>query len=174
MLGNNRKGQKAMFELGQTVVYGAEGVCIIDRVEEMKVNRVRTKYYVLKPVCREGATVFVPMDNELLCGRMRPILSRDEIEALLTQDETLDWPEDHNERRQRFQSILSAGDCTQILRMLRALYQHRRRLAERGKHLRSSDDQALREAEKLLSDEFAWVLQLSRQEALHNIRSCAE
>lgn len=165
-----------MFELGQTVLYGTEGVCVIDRIEVMKVNRVRMKYYVLKPVHRDSATVFVPMDNEALLGRMRPILTREEIDAFLehVQDETLVWIEDHNERRQVFQSILNTGDCAQILRMLRALYLRRQQLAERGKHLRSSDDQLMRDAEKLLHDELSWVLQIPRQEVSAYIRSRVE
>lgn len=165
-----------MFELGQTVLYGTEGVCIIDRIEQMKVNRVRTKYYVLKPVHRDGATVFVPMDNELLLAKMRPILSREEIDTILTHvhDDEVAWIEDHNERKQVFQSILGTGNCTQILRMLRTLYLRRQQLIERGKHLRSSDDQILRDAEKLLDDEFAWVLQIPRQQVSAYVRSHVE
>ncbi len=165
-----------MFELGQTVMYGTEGVCVVERIEVMKVNRVRMKYYVLKPVYRDNATVFVPMDNELLISRMRPILTREEIDSILEHlhDETFAWIEDHNERRQTFQGILNAGNCVQVLRMICALYLRRQELTARGKHLRSSDEQMLREAEKLLNDEFAWVLQLTRQEVPAYIRSRVE
>lgn len=171
-IGNIRKGAKTMFQLGQTVLYGTEGVCVIDHIEEMKVNRVKMKYYVLKPIYNGGATIFVPMDNVDLLGKMRRILSREEIHAILDnlQDDELAWVEDHNERRQVFQSILSAGDRAQIVRLIRVLYLRRQQLRECGKHLRSADEQILREAEKLLNDEFALVLNISRQEVPDYIR----
>lgn len=165
-----------MYQIGETVLYGTEGVCRIDEIQEMKCCGTKAAYYVLKPVYRAGATIYVPLDNERLVGRMRRVLSRAEIDELLrcvTQEE-LPWIEDANERRQEYGRILTEGDRCEVVRLIRLLYLRRQTLVSAGKHLRSSDDQLLREAEKLLNDEFALVLNIPQREVPEYIRTHIE
>ena len=51
-----------------------------------------------------SATVYVPLDNERLIARMRPVLSQQELEALLVgaDDAPLAWIDDPTERKDRF------------------------------------------------------------------------
>lgn len=165
-----------MFEIGDRVTYGTEGVCRVEGVERLRIGGRYGQYYVLSPLYREGATVYVPMDNENLTARIKKLLSAEEIDELLReacQDELL-WIEDANERKAAFGKILLAGDRRELVRMIRALYLRRRSLTARGKHLRAADDQALRDAEKLLNGEFAFVLGLPPAEIPAYIRSRIE
>lgn len=165
-----------MFQIGETVLYGTEGVCRIAEIQEMKFGGERARYYVLKPIYRDGATIYVPMNNERLLARMRRVLSAQEIDALLrsvTQEE-LAWIDDANERRQEYGKILTAGDRREVVRLIRLLYLRRQMLVSSGKHLRSSDDQLLRDAEKLLNDEFALVLNIPQREVPEYIRTHIE
>ena len=162
-----------MFQIGELVIYGTEGVCRITAVETMKVGTTRREYYVLKPVLRGSSTVYVPKDNEALRPKMRRLLSVSEIEELIrsvTQEETV-WIEDNSERKAEYQKILAEGERTGLMRMIRALYERRRFLRGSGKQLRSGDDQLLRDAERLLNDEFAAVLEISPHEVPDYIRS---
>lgn len=161
-----------MFQIGETVLYGTEGVCRITEVMQMKCGGTRAEYYVLKPIYRGGATIYVPLGNERLLERMRRVLSAQEIDELLqsvTQEE-LAWIDDANERRQEYAKILTAGDRRDIVRLIRALYLRRQALVSVGKHLRTSDEQLLRDAEKLLNDEFALVLNIPQHEVPEYIR----
>ena len=72
-----------MFQRGETVLYGSEGVCRIAEIQEMKIGRTKAEYYVLKPVYRESATIYVPVDNPTLVARMKHVLSQQEIDRLL-------------------------------------------------------------------------------------------
>ena len=165
-----------MFHCGETVLYGTEGVCRIAEIREMKVGRTRENYYVLKPVYRESATIYVPVDNEKLVARMRRLLSAQEIDSLLgaVALEDVPWVDDPNERRTVYGEILASGDRCRIVRMIRTLYLRRQQLRTAGRQLRSGDDQLLREAEKLLPDEFALVLAIPQQEVPAYIRSRIE
>ncbi len=165
-----------MSRLGETVLYGTEGVCKVAEICKMKVGSKREDYYVLKPIHREGATVFVPVANEALLAKMRPILSKEEIDTLIDSvngEETV-WIEDHTERKAEFQRILTGGDRRELLGMIRSLYLHRQELIEAGKRLRTNDDQMLRDAEKLLNDEFALVLNIPQNQVAEYIRSRVE
>ena len=165
-----------MFEVGQTVLYGTEGVCRITEIQEMKVGKKKSEYYVLKPVYRDGATIYVPMDNATLLNRMRQVLSAEEIDALIRQvtREEIAWIEDPNERKLEFSRILTSGDRCNVVRMIRTLYLRRQQLRSAGKHLRTGDDQLLRDAEKLLNHEFALVLNIPQQEVPEYIRQRIE
>ena len=89
-----------MFQRGETVLYGTEGVCRIAEIQEMKIGRTKAEYYVLKPVYRESATIYVPVDNPTLVARMKHVLSQQEIDRLLETvlEGEVPWVEDVNER----------------------------------------------------------------------------
>lgn len=165
-----------MFEIGEKVVYGTEGVCTVAEVREMKVSRTKAQYYVLRPIYREGATIFVPVNNPTLTGKMRRLLSVEEINALLSQirQQEISWIDDANERKEEFRRILTAGDRRELLGMIRSLYLRRQLLQSTGKRLRTNDDQVLRDAERLLNDEFALVLGITPREVPEYIRAGIE
>ena len=52
-----------MLEPGQTVLYGTEGICTIEAIETLRIGGKRSKYYVLRPVYRTRATIYVPTDR---------------------------------------------------------------------------------------------------------------
>lgn len=162
-----------MYQVGETVLYGTEGVCTIAEVREMKVGREKASYYVLQPVHREGATIFVPLQNETLQAKMRRLLSVEDINQLLDyiSHEDVEWIDDAAERKTEFHRILTAGDRKELLGMIRTLYLRREMLQSAGKRLRTNDDQMLRDAEKLLNDEFALVLNIKPRDVPEYIRS---
>lgn len=169
---NRIKGGIGVFQVGELVVYGMNGVCRIAGTEKMKVGGAKAEYYILKPVYRESATVYVPKENEQLLAKMRRVLSAEEIDRVLgtVPEEKVAWIEDPNERRETYAGILASGDRCLIVRMLRTLYLRRQELRSAGKQLRSGDDQLLRDAERLLHDEFALVLHIPQQEVPEYIR----
>ena len=68
-----------MFQMGQALTYGASGICRFDGIISQKSGKKIVWYYVLKPVYNQGSTVFVPVDNEKLVARIRPVLSQQEV-----------------------------------------------------------------------------------------------
>ena len=173
---NPIRGAIEMFSIGEAVLYGNEGVCIIERLEEMKVGRTKAQYYVLRPVYRNSSTLFIPAASQALLEKIRPILTKEEIHALLTQasQEEGEWIEDPAERKTAYQNILSGGDRALLLRTLRLVYRHRDTLNQKGKHLRNADEQFLRDAEKLLHSELAFVLDIPQARVQEYIRSYLE
>lgn len=155
-----------MYQVGETVFYGTEGVCRVEEIRQMKVNRETAEYYVLRPIYREGSTVFVPVQNELLVSRMRPLLTKKQIEKMIDEvnEADEDWIDDASERKAAFQQTLLSADRRELLSMVRRLHLRRQNLQTVGKRLRTNDEQMLRDAEKLLADEFSVVLNLKPRE----------
>ena len=63
-----------MFHVGDTVLYGTQGVCKIEGTEENDLGGNTVEYYVLRPVFDENAKIYVPMNNQMLLSRMQELL----------------------------------------------------------------------------------------------------
>lgn len=157
-----------MFKQGDIVSYGTTGVCKIDGEMENKVKGEIKKYLVLKPVYQENSKVFVPMDNEELKDRMKPLLTAEEINELIEnmQDDDTQWILNDNERAGIFKDAIKGGDREKLVKMVRVLYLHRKTQLEKGRKLHASDEHYLKDAEKLLFDEFALVLGIDPDEVV--------
>lgn len=155
-----------MLKLNETVLYGTTGCCIVDRIEDKRLGKEIKKYYVLKPIAQSTSTVFVPLDNERLLSKIRRLLSADEISTMIkcVINEPDIWLENDNERKLKFGEIISSGDRKACLVLIRSLRNRQNELSQKGKRLHISDERAMKEAQRLISDEFAFVLGLKPEE----------
>ena len=157
-----------MYKIGSIVVYGTEGLCKICDITERTFGKETMEYYVLAPVENGAETIFVPKNNEKILKRMRPILSRERATELLEAppSELGEWVENDRERQQVYKQVLLCGSSEDLLRMTRALYLHQIELLERGRKLHAADERFLKEAEKMLFEELAYVFDITVAEVL--------
>ena len=146
--------------LNDLVLYGTTGVCTVASIENKKIGRVTRKYYVLKPISQSTATVFVPADNNELLSKVRRILTLDEINELLKLllDKENIWYDNDNERKVKYSEIVSSGDRLSCLVLLRTLQFKQKELVGKGKRLHIVDERFLKEAQRLIYDEFSIVM----------------
>lgn len=165
-----------MFQINDTVIYGAEGVFKIQEISNMDFAGEQREYYVLKSLYNENSTIFVPTDKETLLAKMRKILSREEIYEMIKSmpDEELIWIEDESERIQVYKDILIKGDHRQIIKLIRTLYLHGQKLKQLGKNLHKVDERFMKDAERILYDEFAYVLNIKPNQVLPFIQEQIE
>ena len=159
-----------MFCVGQTVLYGSNGVCVVDDVTEKRIGKTKMQYYVLKPLCNNTSTLFVPTANQQLVSKMRRILTEDEAEAILRNLPPCgDWNDNKQERSEQFRAIITEGSCVELIRLIRLVRTHGQEQLAGGKRLHISDERFLKEAEKMICEEFSLVLHISRDEVLERI-----
>lgn len=157
-----------MYKEGDLVQYGVNGVCRVIQIREESFGGQKEMYYILTPLTHRGSTVYVPLSNEKLVGKMRRVLQPEEIYAIIDAmpDEKADWIEDSAARKETFRTILKSGDCFRIMKMIKSIYLHRQALLENGKKLPAGDEQLFREAENILYAEFALVLHIQKDEVV--------
>ncbi len=159
-----------MFCVGQTVLYGSNGVCMVDDVTEKRIGKTKMQYYVLKPLCNNTSTLFVPTANQQLVSKMRRILTEDEAEAILRDLPPCgDWNDNKQERSEQFRAIITEGSCVELIRLIRLVCTHGQEQLAGGKRLHITDERFLKEAEKMICEEFSLVLHISRDEVLERI-----
>ena len=149
-----------MFQVGEHVLYGIHGVCRITATEERTVDRKRVSYLVLEPLEQAGARYLIPTHNEAALSKLRPVMSRQQLEQLLSSDEVRFnvWIEDENLRKQRYRELISSGDRLALLQMICSLHNHKKAQSEAGRKFHLCDENFLRDAERLLNEEFSLVL----------------
>lgn len=153
----------AKFSVSDTVVYGTSGVCAISEIKEIPFHGRPTEYYVLRPLNSAESTVFVPVENEALTSKMKRVMSRSEIDSLLRdKTEYVPWIEDRRERAEKYSAVISGGSKREILCVLRQLYKAKEDAEARGKKQYVSDRRMMTLAEKLVSDEFSYVMELPK------------
>ncbi len=165
-----------MLTVGQTVVYGTQGVCTVKEISMLKLGKTKGEYYALSPIDDPGSTVYVPMANEKLMSKLRPVLTGEEADALITEAvrEPLEWIESDAERKSACDDIVKNGDRKQLMRLVGMLYRRRELLKDQKKHFHNVDAQYLKTAERMLHGELAYALGIAVDDVADYIRSFSE
>ena len=164
------------FAVGEYVKYGGTGICRIDRIEEIAYPGLPAARacYVLKPLRNLAVEVSVPLDNPALCEKIRPLLTKQQVDELLSEvrhAETFPWIEDRKQRGQEFRRMIGSGDTRTLLLLVHTILEHKAQCSKSSKRISTADDNARRDAERLLDDEFAFSLGISPEEAGKYIRA---
>ena len=155
-----------MYHVNDRIHYGGSGVCTVQDITTMRFGRTREKDYVLKPLHQNASVIYVPVNNEQLVGKMRPVMTRDEVEQLIRDMPEIEtvWVDDIQARKATFDQLLRGNNCTDLIKIIKTLYQHKKRRQAMGKTLHVSDENYLREAQRLLYDEIAGVMGMNPNE----------
>ena len=155
-----------MFQVGDQVVYGIHGVCRVVDQEERVVDRKHVTYLALEPIGQGGSKYLVPTQNAAAMAKLRRMLSREELEAMLDSEEVRadSWIKDENLRKQTYRELINSGDRTRLICMVRTLYRHKAAQAAAGRKCHLCDENFLRDAEKLLTSEFSLVLDMEPEQ----------
>ena len=162
-----------MYQVGDWVVYGVQGVCHIIGTEKQLVNRKRSQFLVLAPLFNQESRFYLPMDNPTALAKLKAVLPKDELISLLSSESAQEdlWIPEESRRKQYYREVIGGGDRITVMRMLSSLYRYKALQLSSGRKFHQSDDNFLRDAEKLLSSEVALVLELSQEEARNYIRT---
>lgn len=163
------------FKKGQYMSYGTNGICLLEDITEMSFARGMEKnlYYILKPAAANASTIFVPVDNDALTAKMRPLMTKEEIDSLLLgmKNKAIPWEKDRQYRTENFHEILVKGVTEELLLMISCIYMKKRELLEQGKKLPATDSNTLKSAERLVEEEFSFVLGIEQESVSKYIRN---
>ena len=161
-----------MFQIGEAVLYGTDGVCRITAIVRKAVGGSLRDYYELHPVFRRDTVLYLPTDNEKVCSRLRRVLTREEIlrSVRAIPGEECIWVDSDSQRKELCQEILRSGDHVRLIRLIKTFYERRDQLKDTGRKMHAADENFLKDAEKILHEEFAFVLNIPPAEVLSFIR----
>lgn len=149
-----------MYQIGDQVLYGMHGVCRITAQEERTVDKKKVSYLILEPLEQTGAKFYIPTHNAAAMEKLRAIMTREELDALLGSESAREdaWIEDENRRKQYYRELINSGDRLRLIRMVVSLHRHKKIQTAAGRKFHLCDENFLRDAQKLLNSEFSVVL----------------
>jgi len=157
-----------MFQVNDTIIYGSHGVCRIEKIEVREFMGGAKEYFVLRPVNDAAATLYASTQSEKVLGKMRKILSEQEVFHLIEtmpEQENI-WFQNEAVRKEKYKKVISKGDHRELIGIIKAIYLQKQKREAEGKHLYISDERFFKEAERILYDEFQYVLNIEREELL--------
>ena len=154
-----------MFKIDDCVMYGMTGACkVIDITNEKFINGEDRKYYVLSPIHNNNNTIIkIPLDNTKV--PMRKIISKEDVTSLINDMSNMEelWIEDEKKRSNEFKTMLKSGKCEDLIKLISN--------KRHSKKLNKADKEIIKEAERLVNEEFAIILNISPKEVNSYISS---
>lgn len=161
-----------MFAAGDLVVYGGEGVCLVESIgpSGMTYDGGDMLYYHLKPLYRSG-TVLTPVDTAVL---MRPIMAREEALSLIRSLPELPpcKPAEPGLRAAKdfYHHLVQRCNCAELAGLIHTVCRKRRWALRHGKKVSQMDERYLKRAEEQFYGELAAALELKREDVCPYIR----
>ncbi len=156
-----------MLTIGSYVIYGTYGICLVKEIaKDMKVGTKRNDYFVLKPVAAPSSTVYIALTNKTMLEKTKAIPTYEEIHKLISEisESNIIWEENYKLRNDLFNEIITEGNRERILEMIKCIIKKKEELSLENKKLRLADETALRNAEKIINEEFSFVLGIPKEE----------
>ena len=155
-----------MLNIGDTVVFGTEGIFNIEGTTQKVICGKKTDYYVLRSTSKDNSIVYLPMNNQMLLEKAKPLVTKEEIGRLIENIPNWEdyWVDDHKQRKEKFNRILQSGDRQGIMALAGTIHNKQKAQLAVHKKLNASDERILREAERIISLEFAFVLNIAPDE----------
>lgn len=158
-----------MFQIGEVVSYGATGICTIEDIRMESMSRSGAKkqqYYILRPNAAPTCTTYVPVANEALAAKMRRILTKEQIDQLIDsiRGQELPWIEDTRRRSEAYSQIVAKGISGELLKLISCLYLEKKARNKGGRKFCATDEKLLSSAERMVSEEFAYSLQIPQNQ----------
>ena len=165
-----------MYEVGQYIIYGYEGVCKVDGIGPVEIKGAQkdVNYYTLSPVYQNGK-IYVPVDSQ---AYSRPVITKEEAQALIADIPNIPYEifENSNPRLlgEHYQGFLKSNDCRELLRVIRSIHAKGQNAAGKGRRLGQVDERCFKQAEEKLHGELAVALGISIHEVKKFIADALE
>lgn len=149
-----------MFSIGDYMVYGINGVCLVQDICASPFDKKDTRtFYLLKPLgSSAGSVIYTPTDNEQVL--MRPLMTRERVQELIEQMPGITPLEIPMEkmRREIYRQVMHSCDPVEYVRLIKTVYQRRMDMIQQHKRLSETDSDFERNAKLSLYHELAVVL----------------
>ncbi|WP_029894548.1 CarD family transcriptional regulator [Desulfohalovibrio reitneri] len=157
-----------MFNVNELVVYPAQGVGKVERVESQEIGGATADFYIVR-ILANNVTLMVPVANAANVG-LRALSSQDEGQRILSilqdrSDFTGYTGQNWNRRYREYSEKLKSGDLADVAYVLKELL-----LIGRDKELSFGERRLLEQAMGLVTTELSFALDKDQEGVKEEIR----
>lgn len=155
-----------MFDIGDYVVYGHNGICQVEDITNPGFSGVdkEKKYYVLQPLHTKGSKIYSPVDNKKVL--MRSVMSGEEAEKLIEEIPIIEvlWIGNEKMREESYKAAMLTCEPVEWVKIIKTLYLRGKDRIRQGKKITATDERYLKLAEESLYSELAFALNREKDE----------
>ncbi len=155
-----------MFGIGDYVICGNKGVCVVENITTLNISGVDRgrEYYILKPLYMAGSTVYLPVDSPK--ESMRKVLEREEAERLIEAIPDIPLLIIANDKlsEQVYKDCIKTNECVDLVKIIKTIYTRKQKRMQAGRKVTAVDAKYFHIAEESLYGELAVALNISRKE----------
>ena len=155
-----------MFAIGEYVIYGSNGICVVKDIAPIDIpGMVSDKmYYYLCPVGVKESKIYSPVDNPKVI--MRKVLTKEEAQELIKEFSDIPNLPEVSDRQMELQykEVLASCDARQLVSLIKTIIVKRDKRIAMGKKITSTDERYLKKAGDSLYSELAYALDKDRNE----------
>ena len=161
-----------MFEKGDFIVYGNNGVCEVRDITtiNMKDAPKDRLSYILSPRHHKDSKIFTPVDNEKAV--MRAVLTKEEADELINGIPNIEelWVSNDKLREEKYKETMRSCECKDWIKIIKTLYLRKQERIAQGKKTTAMDEKYLRMAEENLYSELSLVLDIPKEDMVEYIK----
>lgn len=153
-----------MFKVGQHIVYGNHGVCLIETIGAAPLPELNPdrSYYTLMPLY-EKVQMYVPVDTNVY---MRELMDAQAVHDLILQMPDIKAPiistSNSTELATEYRKLLNSHDPLDLMRLIKSIRRKSAKAEKEGRRTGLTDSRFLKQAEELLYGEFCVTLSIDR------------
>lgn len=160
-----------MFAIGDMIVYGSDGVYTVCEYTKSPIDKGDLRiFYILKPLMgADGNRVITPSEGGATA--MRPVMGREEAQALIEKIPEIGIIKVENERTRRdvYRSVMTAGGGENMVSMIKTVRERRKLFAQMKRRLSETDTDFESRAKHCLYSELSVALDIPYREVESHI-----
>lgn len=153
-----------MFEKGEYIVYGQNGICMVEDTTTLTMPDVRKDklFYVLVPQNAVGSKIYSPVENNKIT--MRKILTGQEANELIEEMPEIEVLSIQNDRlrEETYKKAIRTCDIREWVKMIKTVYAREQERKGKGRKMTATDEKYFRKAEDNLFTELSIALHMEK------------
>ena len=161
----HKEMEEIMYQVGEKIVYGGNGVCVVDEIRMIELPHSDSDakaYYVLRPIFQD-CKISVPVDTKIF---MRPMITAEQAQELVDSIPEIDAEPYYNtalrQLQDHYEQKISSHSCSDLVELSVSLHRKKKISLEQKKKFGAIDERYLKRAEDLLFGELAAALEIPR------------
>ena len=163
-----------MFEIGDLIIYGNNGVCKVIGVSSPQVSGLSEGqlYYELQPYFQKDGRIMTPVENQKV--PMRKIITESEARQLIKDMPQIDllMVENDKTREVQYKECIRSADCREWIRIIKTLHARKVERQRKGKRMTATDERYLKQAQDCLYSELSIPLGIPKDKMESYIEYC--
>jgi len=148
-----------MFQIGEYVVHGNDGICEVKDITQLELpgSSSKRQYYLLVPQKEKNGRIYSPVESSKV--QTRKVITKQEADTLIREIPAIQaaWVENEKLRENVYKEAIKSCDLRELVKIIKNMYLRRQERISSGKKATVLDDRYFKLAEDKLYSELVFA-----------------